>query len=113
MRIIEIAELYSLIKKHYPFFDASVEKVKADYAYLRDFPLDAARQNIDHHILTETVTPGIAHIRGRLGDMIDRERSKEQAEAFNAQLVAWAQDNRPPPVDYWNNVRAKLRGDCI
>jgi hypothetical protein len=109
--MVEIAELYKHIKKHFPFFDASLEKVKEDYKYLRDFPAEAARANIDQHILTETITPGIAHIRGRLGDQMDAQRSKDAAAAHFANLDGWGAASTPPPEGYWQQVMQKLRGD--
>ncbi|CAH1190350.1 hypothetical protein PAECIP111893_00288 [Paenibacillus plantiphilus] len=111
MEVIEIAELYKHIKKHFPFFDASLAKVKEDHKYLKHFPADAARTNIDQHILTETVTPGIAHIRGRLGDQLDSQRSKRQAEEYDAQLNEWSEIDSPPPEGYWERTRKLLRGD--
>lgn len=111
MEIVEIAELYKLIKKHYPFFDASLAKVREDYQYLKNFPADAARKNIDQHILTETVTPGIAHIRGKLGEQMDSQRSKEQAAAYEAQIEEWSKVDSPPPAGFWESMRAKLRGE--
>ncbi|WP_246590742.1 hypothetical protein [Paenibacillus sophorae] len=107
--MVEIAELYKHIKRHYPFFDASVEKVKEDYRYLKDFPADEARANVDQHILTETTEPKIAHIRGRMGDQLDSRRSKEAAAEHFAQLDAWSANNTPPPEGYWEAMKQKLR----
>lgn len=109
MEIVEIAELYKHIKKHYPFFDASIEKVKEDLRYLRDFPSEAAWQNIERHILTETSTPGIAHIRGRLGDQLDSKRSREDAAAYFYQLDSWRNTGSSPPEGYWDRIRQMLR----
>lgn len=109
MEVIEIAELYKHIKKHFPFFDASITKVKEDYKYLRDFPTEVAQSNIDQHIMTETVTPNIAHIRGRLGDQLDRER-----EYLDTQhLFALQEENRRqavlPPSGWKEALIARLR----
>lgn len=112
MELVEIAELYAHIKRHYPFFEATKERVKEDYKYLKDFPADVARANIDRHILTETVTPGIAHIRGRIGDLMDSQKSKEEADAFFAQVDLWKRNGSPPPDGYWESMKLKLRGDC-
>ncbi|MBB6689936.1 hypothetical protein H7B90_00830 [Cohnella xylanilytica] len=111
MELVEIAELYQHIKKYYPFFDASVERVKEDFKYLKDFPASVARDNIDRHILTETVTPGIAHIRGRLGEQIDRERMQSKTAEHVENLERWSQCDAPPPTGYWEEMKARLRGD--
>lgn len=111
MEMVEIAQLYREIKKHFPFFDASVEKVKADYKYLKDFPLEAARENIDRYILTETAEPKIANIRGRLGDLQDSQRSKKAAAEHFANLDEWGSNSKPPPDRYWETVKRKLRGE--
>lgn len=111
MELVEIAELYKHIKKHFPFFDASIAKVKEDCKYLKDFPTEAAQANIDHHILTETTTPGIAHIRGRIGDQLDSQRSKAEAVAHEERLSEWAKIDSPPPEGYWESIRTKLRGE--
>ncbi|WP_028559050.1 hypothetical protein [Paenibacillus pinihumi] len=112
MELIEVAKLYRHIKKYFPFFDASADRAKDDHTrYLKDFPADTAWANIDQHILTETVTPQIAHIRGRLGDQIDSKRSKDKAAEYEAQLQEWAASDSPPPPGYWEDMRRKLRGD--
>lgn len=110
MEVVEIAELYKHIKKHFPFFDASLAKVKEDHWYLKDFPADAARMNIDQHILTETVTPGIAHIRGRLGDKLDSQRSKMEAVEYTAHMENWERNSSSPPEGYWDKVRESIKG---
>lgn len=110
MEIVEIAELYKHIKKHYPFFDASLAKVKEDHLYLRDFPAAVARENINRHILTETITPNIAHIRGRLGEQLERQKAREETEAYFAQVELWRNNGNPPPVGYWEAAKARVRG---
>ena len=109
MNAVEIAELYKHIKKHFPFFDASLDKVKEDLKYLHDFPTQAAWDNIERHILTETTTPGIAHIRGRIGDLMDSQRSKEAAAAYRDKLESWRLNSSPPPDGYWERGRQLLR----
>ncbi|WP_270167531.1 hypothetical protein [Paenibacillus sp. SYP-B4298] len=110
MELVEVAKLYKHIKKHYHYFDASAERVKEDHErYLKDFPAEVAWANIHQHILTETNTPIIAHIRGRLGDLMDSQRSKDQATAYKAQLDEWAEASKtPPPEGYWEAVRQKI-----
>lgn len=112
MEVVEVAQLYREIKKHFPFFDASVEKVKSDYKYLKDFPAETAQENIDRYILTETVEPKIANIRGRLGDLQDSQRSKEAAAKHFANLDEWVSSHKPPPEGYWETVMRKLRGEA-
>lgn len=110
MEVIEVAELFKIIKRHYPSFDASVENVKSSHKYLRDFPFQAACQNVDQHILTERFPPTIADIRGRLGEQIERQRMKDEAESYSAQVELWKANCSPPPAGYFDTVRAKIRG---
>lgn len=109
MELIEVAELYKHIKKHYPFFDASVEKIKEDHEqYLKDFPADMAWHNIHQHIKTETVTPGIPHIRGRLGEQLERDRMQNvTADYFATREEARKQACLPPP-GWKEGIYAKL-----
>ncbi len=111
MELIEAAELYKHIKKHYPFFDASVEKIKEDHErYLQDFPADMAWHNIHQHIKTEAVTPGIPHIRGRLGEQIERDRMKSATAEYFAAREEAAKQACPPPPGWKEAVYAKLFG---
>jgi len=108
----EVIELLKTLRRTYPVVDTSVEGVEHYYKYLRDFPYATARENIDRYILTEKFPPTIADIRGRLGDQLDSQRSKEEADAYFAQIDLWNRTGSPPPDGYWENVRAKLRGDA-
>ncbi|MGG3278826.1 hypothetical protein [Paenibacillus solani] len=111
MELIEVAELYRHIKKHYPFFDAAVEKIKEDHEqYLKDFSADMAWHNIHQHIKTETVTPGIPHIRGRLGEQIERNRMRTETAEYFSRLDSWGNDSTPPD-GYWERGRQLLRGE--
>ncbi|WP_020621047.1 hypothetical protein [Paenibacillus daejeonensis] len=111
MELIEVAKLYKHIKKHFPFFDATTDKVREDHErYLKSFPAEVAWSNIDHHIQVEIVTPGIAHIRGRLGDQIDSQRSKQAAADHLNRLESWRQLDQPPPPNYWQNIRKMIKG---
>lgn len=113
MELIEVAELYKHIKKHYPFFDVSVEKIKEDHErYLKDFPADTAWHNIHQHILTETTTPGIPHIRGRLGEQIERDRMKALTAEYFAEREEAAKHACPPPKGWKEAIYAKLRNDA-
>lgn len=112
MELVEVARLYKHIKKHFPFFDGSTEKAREDHErYLKSFPAEVAWANIDQHIKVETVTPGIAHIRGRLGDQIDSQRSKDAAATFESNLQHWQALDEPPPPDYWQQMRKMIKGD--
>nr|WP_275901159.1 hypothetical protein [Paenibacillus periandrae] len=98
-----------VIKRRYPSFDTSPENVRDHAKYLRDFPFEAALENVEKYILTDRFPPTIADIRGRLGDLQDSQRSKDEAAAFQAKLDQWAADDRPPPNGYWERVRQKLQ----
>lgn len=111
MNRVEVLELFIEIKEEYPFFDDSDENVERHRRYLADFPFDAAMENVKRHIMTNSKRPpGIADIRGGLGDQLDSQRSKEEAEAYFAQVELWRQNSSPPPEGYWQRVRQQLRG---
>ena len=110
MNRLQVIDLFSLIKRTYPGFDASPQNVDHFAKYLLDYPFDAALENVERHIMTERFPPTIADIRGRLGDQLDSQRSKEEAEAFFAQVELWRQNSSPPPDGYWQRVRQQLRG---
>lgn len=111
MRLDQVAELFKIIKRNYPSFDASVEHVKESLKYLEDFPFEAARENVDRHILTEKFPPTIAEIRGRLGDQIESQRSKEATASYFAQIELWKKNASPPPEGMRERIHALLRGD--
>lgn len=108
MEVVEIAELYKHIKKRFPFFDASVEKVKEDHKYLKDFPNDTAWENVSQYILTETTTPTIAHIRGRLGEQLERDRMRTATDRYFAEREEAAKHACPPPKGWKEGIYAKL-----
>jgi hypothetical protein len=108
VEVVEIAELYKHVKKHFPFFDASIDKVKEDYKYLKDFPKETAWENVDQHILTETVTPTIAHIRGRLGEQIERERMRTATDQYFAEREEAKKHACSPPPGWKEGIYAKL-----
>ncbi|QMV43721.1 hypothetical protein [Cohnella cholangitidis] len=113
MRLDEVAELYKRIKKQYPWFDASINRVREDHSdYLHKFPFETAMENVKNHILTEPQPPTIAHIRGRQGELMEAKRSKESASAHMANLDSASKSNIPPPIGYWENLRSKIRGDA-
>ncbi|MFW5436593.1 hypothetical protein [Paenibacillus apiarius] len=111
MKIDEAAELFKIIKRSYPSFDANVRNVKENFKYLRDFPFEVALENVDKHIMTERFPPTIADIRGRLGEQIERNRMKQETEEYFEQMEAWRQNAAPPPAGNLEKVRAILRGD--
>ncbi|ANY70429.1 hypothetical protein BBD42_30980 [Paenibacillus sp. BIHB 4019] len=113
MNKAEVYELFIVIKDNYAAFDDSDDEVDRHYKYLKDFPFDAAMKNVDDHILVDRFPPKIADIRGKLGDQLDRERSKDQAALHQSNLVAWANENNPPPEGYWQALKDKLRGEVI
>lgn len=111
MNRAEVIDLMVLIKRTYPSFDTGRESVDHHCKYLQDYLYAAALENVERHIMTERWPPTIADIRGRLGDKMDSQRSKEEAEAYFAQVELWRQNSSPPPAGYWEMGRAVLRGE--
>lgn len=108
MEVVEIAELYRHIKKYYPAFDASLDKVKEDHKYLWDFPKEVALQNVDEHIRTSKYPPNIAEIRGSLGEQIERDRMKAATAKYFAEREEARIHACPPPPGWKEAVYAKL-----
>lgn len=107
----DVYEIIEEIKQEYPYFDTSEENVDRHYKYLRDFPFEDAMQNVVEYIKTNKYPPLIADIRGRLGDLQDSQKSKEEAESYFAQVELWRENCTPPPDGYWENMKARLRGE--
>lgn len=107
----EVFDLLLEIKSNYPSFDVSDDNVDRHYKYLQDFPFPEAMKNVELHIKTDSFPPKIADIRGRLGDLMDSQRSKEEAAAYEVQLEEWASENKPPPEGFWEQGRQLLRGE--
>jgi hypothetical protein len=108
---LQVIDLIAVIKRSYPSYDSSAANVDHLAKYLADFPYEGALENVDKHILTERFPPAIADIRGKLGDQMDSQRSKEQARAYFAQLDEWAATSSPPPEGYWERVRGIIKGE--
>lgn len=108
---LQVIDLLKVIKRTYPLVDVSAEAVDHYCKYLRDFPYEVAIENLERHIKTERFPPTIADIRGRLGDQLDSQRSKADADAYFAQVELWRRNrNPPPPVGYWESMRAQIKG---
>ncbi|MEI7027569.1 replicative helicase loader/inhibitor [Paenibacillus sp. y28] len=110
MNRAEVIELFIEIKQEYPNFDDSDEEINRHLKYLQDFPFETAMENVVRHIKTNKWPPGIADIRGRLGDQLESQRSKEQAQAYFAKLDAFEANHAPPPEGYWEALRRRLQG---
>ncbi|MNI83695.1 hypothetical protein D3C73_1405340 [compost metagenome] len=106
----EVAMLARIIKANYPGFDQSNENIDRLCRYLHDFPFETATANVRQHILTERFPPNVAEIRGRLGELLDGQRSKEAAAEHFANLDEWSSSHKPPPDGYWESMKRKLRG---
>jgi hypothetical protein len=103
----EVIGLMIEIKEEYPFFDVSDENIDRHYKYLKDFPFEEAMNNVVQHIKADSKKhPGIADIRGRLGDLQDSQRSKEETDSYFAQLELWKMNAAPPP----EGLRSKIHG---
>jgi hypothetical protein len=108
----EILELFVEIKTEYSYFDDSDENVERHLKYLHDIPFEVAMANVEQHIKANSkYPPGIADIRGRLGEQIERERMQAQTAEHVANLERWRQNDVPPPAGYWESMKSKLRGD--
>jgi hypothetical protein len=109
---LQVIDLFGIIKRTYPSFDSSPQSVDHHAKYLQDFPFETAREHVERHILSDRFPPTIADIRGRLGDQMDAQRSKDAAAAHFANLDAWGAAGSPPPPDYWELGRRLLRGEA-
>jgi len=110
----DVYEIFEEIKLEYHFFDVSEENVDRHYRFLKDFPLDVALRNVEEYIKSDSKKhPGIADIRGRLGDQLDSQRSKEETASYFAKLEASRLCNVPPPDGYWEHVKKLIRGEKV
>lgn len=107
----EVKLIIAELVESYPNFDASDENIDRHFRYLADFPFEVAMQNVEEYIKTNRFPPLIADIRGKLGDQMDAQRSKDAALDHFAQLDAWLASSEPPPEGYWENMKRKLRGE--
>lgn len=97
MNKTEVVLLVRAIKANYPGYDSSGENIDRLCRYLKDFPYEAAAENVRQHILTERFPPNIAEIRGRMGEQMERDRMRRQtADLFAAQDRARAAAVLPP-----------------
>jgi len=112
LEMAEVIGLMKVIKRSYPQFDTSAESVNHHFKYLQDFPFGAALDNIESHVRTERWPPTIADIRGRVGDLMDSQRSKAETAAYFAQLDEWERNASPPPAGWADAIKAKLSGDA-
>lgn len=107
---VDVIDLLTEIKENYSTFDVSDESIDRHYKYLHDFPFTAALQNVEDHVKTSRFAPLIADIRGKLGDQLDSQRSKEEAEAYLARIELWKQNAVPPPDGMRERVFSVCRG---
>ncbi|WP_052429615.1 replicative helicase loader/inhibitor [Paenibacillus borealis] len=112
MEKLEVILLVRTIKANYPGFDKSPENIERLYKYLKDFPFEAAKENVDAHIKTKEFPPNVAEIRGRLGEQIEREQMKILTDQHFANLDTWSASSKPPPEGYWDEVKRKIRGEA-
>lgn len=110
MEKADVKEIVAELVENYPSFDGSDENIDRLYKYLHDFPFAAAMQNVEEHIKTNRFPPTIADIRGRLGDQLESQRSKEAAAAHMAQIELARKCDVPPPIGYWEHLIVVARG---
>lgn len=111
MNKLEVIELLKILKRTYPAVDVSAEGVAHYEKYLLGFPFETARENVEKHIMTDRFPPTIADIRGRLGDQLENQKSKMEAESHIAQMELSHRCNVPPPIGYWEHTRKLIRGE--
>lgn len=111
MKLSEVAELFIIIKRYYPSFDASTENTKRFEKYLRDIPFETAKQNLDQHIMTDRFPPTIADLRGSVAVDTDRQRMKDETSSYFSQIEFWRQNAAPPPEGMKEHIRDILRGN--
>ncbi len=104
----EVIDLFVEIKREYPFFDTSDENIDRHLKYLKDFPFDTALRNVEQHIKTNKRPPGIAEIRGSLGEQIERDRMKAATAEYFAAREEAAKQACPPPPGWKEAIYAKL-----
>ncbi|OPA76764.1 hypothetical protein BVG16_16470 [Paenibacillus selenitireducens] len=106
----EFGRLLRKIVLNYPHFDVANDERNDEWIErLKDFPIEAAIANIEQHTLTERFPPTIADIRGRLGEQLERDRSKAAAAEYFEQLDAWKQNAAPPPPGLREKIHEILR----
>jgi len=105
---LQVIDLLELLRRAYPNTDTSKESVDHHHKYLTDFPFDTARANVERHILTEKWPPNISEIRGRQGEQLERNRMREETQAYFAQLELWKRTAVPPPTGMREALYAKL-----
>lgn len=104
----EIIDLFIEIKQEYPYFNDSDDEVDRHLKYLKDFPFDAALRNVEQHIKTNKRPPGIAEIRGSLGEQIERDRMKTATEEYFEERARARQQACPPPPGWKEAIYEKL-----
>lgn len=107
----EVAKLLMTIVDNYPNFDTSDANVDRHLKYLHDLPYEVAARNVDEHIRTSKYPPNIAEIRGSLGDQMDKQRMKDTADEYLAQLDLLKKRAVPPPPGLREELYAELRGN--
>lgn len=108
MEKLEVILLVRTIKANYPGFDQSTENINRLHRYLKDFPFETAKENIDTHIMTEKFPPNVAEIRGRIGEQRDHERLKADTAEYFAERDAARAAAVPPPLGWKEEMYAKL-----
>lgn len=108
MNRVEVIELFIEIKQEYSNFDDSDDEIDRHLRYLKDFPYQTALENVEQHIQTSKWPPGIAEIRGRLGEQLERQRMREETQAYFAKLELWKRTAVPPPAGMREALHAKL-----
>ena len=108
MNRAEVIDLFIEIKQEYPQFNDSDDEIDRHLKYLKDFPFDTALRNVEQHIKTNKWPPGIAEIRGSLGEQIERDRMKTATEEYFAERARARQEACPPPPGWKEAVYAKL-----
>lgn len=111
MNRADVIELFIEIKQEYPNFDDSDDEINRHLKYLKDFPFQTALENVENHIKTSKWPPGIAEIRGNLGEQLERDRMRTATDQYFAEREEAAKHACPPPKGWKEGIYAKL-GKC-
>ncbi|KGE17591.1 replicative helicase loader/inhibitor [Paenibacillus wynnii] len=111
MEKLEVILLVRTIKANYPGFDQSPENIDRLHKYLQDFPYQVAMHNVNNHILTERFPPNIAEIRGRVGELLERDRLRAATDKLFAEMDAARAAAVPPPRGLKEKIYARLLGN--
>jgi len=106
----EVAKLFKKIARNYSNFDASIENLEEYYECLEDFSFEAALVNFHEYRLTNPdFPPRPGHLRARLGEQKESQKSKDSAQEHFDKLAGWKSKAAPPPPGNREKIYELLR----